>query len=756
MKTQRLPACLFCVPLMLWNIVLPTGVAGTYLELSSLYDQDAFVTQGDAIGAPLDDAGRWLDVATLPADYLDGVPYPTVDGLIQFRYGLLKDNTLDAVRVMGQTIPVPQGQYGRIHFGWLATDGDTGDLSRLMKLNYTDGTSEELQIGPIADWFNSPAAYADAIHTFVDESTVTYHMNIVPNVDDEEPDGTLKPFVIDISGSALEERPDSRFMDGTSVLHYEVDLPDEVAQATLGIDMWNNFVVSVSDDFGFTFTEVLNSQELFGKDVHNGSNRDYYIVDLTPWLQDNPGKTIDVRFTDGSTSDGWGPQVFLVTAFSGQIVEYQQRQLTAVDATGATVYADFLTDGGEEEKEFLFNHSSQAPTAQGHRFADGNGFMMYRLQLPEGTRNAKAAMNINGNFVVSVGAGGDLQTLVSIVPNVDDEEPDGTSKPFVIEISGSALEDRPDSRFMDGSSVLHYELDLPDEVIQATLGIDMQNNFVVSLADDLGSTFTEVLNSQEMFGRDVHDGSNRSLYTVDLAPWLQDNPSKTIDVRFSDGSALDGWGPQVFKVNVTSGQNPEFAEVISAAGLTQNSLVPYSGSGGQNKDFYTIDLSPFLSAAADQSLLVKLTDATPSDGWGPGIYRMIVYDGELLVRTDGSAFAGLQPHGGLPDNAYPYGANIVRREYPVDSSRILQSITLPTLVENLGTRLYVMAATLVSAEGAQLEIEGKPDGTVTVNWNTSGTLQWAEQATGPWESVPSQTKPFSLRAEGTRFYRVAE
>ena len=179
----------------------------------------------------------------------------------------------------------------------------------------------------------------------------------------------------------------------------------------------------------------------------------------------------------------------------------------------------------------------------------------------------------------------------------------------------------------------------------------------------------------------------------------------------TDGTTSDGWGPQVFKALVTQGQAFSLTPVITAVGVTQGALVPYSGSGGQNKAYYTIDLSPFLAQSPSATVRIKLTDGSPENGWGPGIYRMIVFDGTLGIRTDGASMAGLEPTGGLPANAYPNGANIVRREYALDNSKTLQSIGLPTLVESLGTKLYLMAATLESS-GTKVQIARNPDGTV--------------------------------------------
>src|SRR5205085_392731 len=148
---------------------------------------------------------------------------------------------------------------------------------------------------------------------------------------------------------------------------------------------------------------------------------------------------------------------FNVVVYTGTIVRYSQRAGAVLDTSAATIFADFLADGSALEKTYLVDHSSQGPTAQGHRFADGNGFITYDIPLPAGTTSAKAALNLNNNFVISVGPAGGETTLLSIIPGVDDEEAN-VPKPYVLEITGSANEDRSDSRFMDGNSVLTYEL----------------------------------------------------------------------------------------------------------------------------------------------------------------------------------------------------------------------------------------------------------------------------------------------------------
>ena len=65
--------------------------------------------------------------------------------------------------------------------------------------------------------------------------------------------------------------------------------------------------------------KVLNSMDLFGEDIHNEYNKGYYEIDLASVLQDNPEKEVFIRFTDQSTNDGWGPGIFWMAVYSGEL-----------------------------------------------------------------------------------------------------------------------------------------------------------------------------------------------------------------------------------------------------------------------------------------------------------------------------------------------------------------------------------------------------------------------------------------------------
>lgn len=654
---------------------LPIVAEDVHLDLSNLIDRDGFVPDGQGSGDPLSEDGDWLDAASLPSDYTDGSPYPTRDGFTTFLYGPLSGDSPDCCRVDGQEIGVPAGEYGQLHLALVSPDTTLMDLSREITLNYQDGTSEMVTLGPFADWYGTPARFFDAAFSWVDDSAVEEHLSIRTKENDYD-------YIIESTGSTTSDAFDFTFVDATSVLIYEFDLEDSLTDATLAIDMQNNFVVSISTDFGGTFTEVLNSMELFGEDIHSGSNRDVYEVDLAPFLEQMPENILWIQFTDGSTADGWGPAIWTVEVYSGETVRYEGEPLTEIDTSNATVYADFRTDGSDDEAQYLVDDQSNAPTAANHRFADGGGFITYGFDLPDDISEAKASVNMEANFVVSVATERNLTTHIDFIAGGEDEE-------YIWEQQGSV--GRPTDRFVDAAGYLIYWLDLPDDLTAARLDIDMQNNFLVSVGKDV---YPEnlVLDSMAMFGEDIHNGSNRSVYTVDLAPYLEDNATNEVFVMFEDGSTADGWGPDIFRVSVKSGSEGEYSEVLNAMDVTADAPVPFTGSNTGNKKYYTIDLSPFLENNSSNEVFVKFTDGTPENGYGPGLFRMLVYSGEIVPQIDGLAMEGIMTTSGLPDNAYPWGANFMRRAYPVNPVKTLQSIVLPEIRDEWD--IFLFAATL--------------------------------------------------------------
>jgi hypothetical protein len=62
----------------------------------------------------------------------------------------------------------------------------------------------------------------------------------------------------------------------------------------------------------------------------------------------------------------------------------------------------------------------------------------------------------------------------------------------------------------------------------------------------------------------------------------------------------------------------------------------------------------------------------------------------------------------------------------------------------------------ISVDPAELNISNNNDGTVTIGWTSSGTLQSASSVTGPYEDVAGAENPFTTNAQGNVFYRVSQ
>lgn len=126
---------------------------------------------------------------------------------------------------------------------------------------------------------------------------------------------------------------------------------------------------------GVEWTELLREEER----VTDSSNLDTYTVDLSGSLG---AEAIFLRLSDAFPQDGWGPAVHSVE----------------VTADGAVI-ASFVP-GTDEEAPFLFDGSGSS-TKEGLRFADGGGKFIYRVEVPAGTTQISAAVEVENQFVIS-------------------------------------------------------------------------------------------------------------------------------------------------------------------------------------------------------------------------------------------------------------------------------------------------------------------------------------------------------------------
>ncbi len=658
----------------------------TYLDLKTSFDADAVLESGGTgLGDPLDtEEGSRIDAGTLPSAYQDGSPIQTLNGKTEFLFGTLKQSSLDAVAVNGQVLAVPNGNYGSVDMALLAApDGFDYPFGEL-EFRYADGSKETSRLGPVAGWFNSPTAYDHTLFRYTDDSAV---QNIASFRTDFGADETLYLFQDKGNGNS----GGNRFVDGTGYVLYLIENLQDVDSATLGITVGNNFVISIATDYWDPnasttdgYTVIANSMELYDGFEHRAlGNLKQYTFDVSSFLAANTGD-LWILFTDATTSNGWGPYIQNISLFTGTPQSFEETLQPVIDTTNATVYASFLTNGDEAEKNYLYDNSGSGPSNRGHRFADGSGSLTYHFDLPDDVSDAKLTMDMANNYVVSLSGPSDVVRYSSMNVGTADENS------YLIDEGGSIP--GGDYRFADGTAYMIYQFDLPDDVTEAVAQIYIGNEFVIEVAPGTDGEFQVEKDWVAETGEETHDASNLDIYNIGISKYLTNNPQKIVRIRFSDGVTTDGWGPYLKSINIvnkTESGETEFQEVM-------NSMATYGEDihNESNKKYYTLDLSSMLSDNASKEIYVKLTDGSTGDGWGPGIFWMAVYSGDLDIQTDQLVFDGLKTTLGEPTS---YGVDLLYRRYSLNAGKTLQEIAFPRQPTVESDKVYVLAATLNSA-----------------------------------------------------------
>ncbi|MGV3773948.1 MAG: hypothetical protein ACO1QB_13690, partial [Verrucomicrobiales bacterium] len=109
-------------------LAAPALLAQTTVNLQSQFNADVFLeTGGTGQGEALDAEGRRIDASTLPESYTDGSLVTSTNGRSVFRFGNLLTDSLDAIKIDGQTIDVQDGRYSSIDLALLAAHGSFGN-----------------------------------------------------------------------------------------------------------------------------------------------------------------------------------------------------------------------------------------------------------------------------------------------------------------------------------------------------------------------------------------------------------------------------------------------------------------------------------------------------------------------------------------------------------------------------------------------------------------------------------------------------
>src|SRR5688500_7161428 len=96
-------------------LLAPVLQAQTYVNLNQAFNADVFLEAGGTgLDNALDAQGRRIDASTLPTTYTDGSTVTSQNGRSTFQFGPLRTQSLDALKIDGQTIDVADGRYSSV------------------------------------------------------------------------------------------------------------------------------------------------------------------------------------------------------------------------------------------------------------------------------------------------------------------------------------------------------------------------------------------------------------------------------------------------------------------------------------------------------------------------------------------------------------------------------------------------------------------------------------------------------------------
>ena len=166
---------------------------------------------------------------------------------------------------------------------------------------------------------------------------------------------------------------------------------------------------------------------------------------------------------------------------------------------------------------------------------------------------------------------------------------------YLYEDNSSAMDNG--HRYADGNASWIYKFDLDNAVTKGTLTMDIGGNYVVDISRD-GINWSNAAYA--------NGNLNRRTEISNISGWLTNNSSKTIYVRFKDGSTQDGNGPSLFQLSIStesSGVNlvtPSYSDnqyIIQNTGNIDND---HRFADGNSTVIYKFDLADSVTAATMQ------------------------------------------------------------------------------------------------------------------------------------------------------------
>ena len=399
----------------------------------------------------------------------------------------------------------------------------------------------------------------------------------------------------------------------------------------------------------------------------------------TPYLYENGGSGPDNRghrYADGGGTITYRFAFPTNTTNAKLTMDLANNFLVSLrgPADPVVTYASF-TPTTDSETNYLFDADGSNGTDPGHRFMDGNNYVIYQFTLPAGTSNAIAHMNIGNEYLVQMRSG---------------TNGDWTTEAAQYAQAAQAFIDVDVSKYLSNNPAKIFQVWIGDTITQDGWG---GNLFFMSIINHGELGFQPVLNSQDIFGFDDHNELNKGYYTLDLSSVLSNNPTKEVYMQLGDASPADGWGGGIFWMAAYSGNIDIQSDRRVFTGLKNTPAgepsLNYGGLALLDRR-YALDPSKTLSSI--------VLPAKPTD---PSTTNSIVY---LLAATLNAPPPTLgillQPDNTMrlswTTNAPDYGlqstTNLVPPQWmPVTASSVVVGDQITVTQPAAGTRFYRLA-----------------------------------------------------------------
>jgi hypothetical protein len=192
-------------------------------------------------------------------------------------------------------------------------------------------------------------------------------------------------------------------------LTYASKIPPEVNAASCTLTLDNMFVVRVARDDGGKpgeWSVERDAAKLFSRRIHDSENKLEYTVDLTPYLKDNPSRTVYVALRP-TEYYGVGTAVYRVEVAVPDEVEKAQLEKRRrhfdlfLQQDRDRYLLLFETTGNPTELTYLYGTQYPPPGPYG-RAVEGGKSLLYRLPLAPKMAGCQLRATIDNTFVASV------------------------------------------------------------------------------------------------------------------------------------------------------------------------------------------------------------------------------------------------------------------------------------------------------------------------------------------------------------------